>query len=158
MKQLKRKTMELKLKRIARREKYTIGHLYIDGEYFCDTIEDRDRGLRQDLPLEENISRKKRDETAIPVGRYFVTLGVKSPRFSQKKAYDFCNGHLPRLMNVPAFDGVLIHIGNTAKDSSGCILVGQNKEVGKVLNSTDTFRRLYERLKKSTSSIWITIY
>lgn len=150
--------MELKLKRIARRETYTIGHLYIDGEYFCDTIEDKDRGLRQDLPVEVNRSKKKNSETAIPVGRYLVTLGVKSPRFSQKEAYRFCGGYLPRLMNVPAFEGVLIHIGNTAKDSAGCILVGQNKAVGKVLNSTETFKKLYERLKKENGRIWITIY
>lgn len=150
--------MELKLKRIARRDTYTIGHLYIDGEYFCDTIEDKDRGLRQDLPLDVNMSKKKNKETAIPSGRYLVVLGIKSPRFSQKKAYDFCGGYLPRLMNVPAFDGVLIHIGNTAKDSAGCILVGQNKAVGKVLNSTETFRRLYERLSKARNTIWITIY
>lgn len=150
--------MELKLKRIARRESYTIGHLYIDGEYFCDTIEDKDRGLRQDLPLAENTAKKKAGVTAIPTGRYQVTLSVKSPRFSLKKQYEFCNGYLPRLFNVPAFEGVLIHIGNTAKDSEGCILVGENKEVGKVLNSTVTFRKLYERLKRANGKIWITIY
>ena len=151
-------TMELKLKRIARKESYTIGKLYIDEEYFCDTIEDRDRGLRQDMPLVEIKSKKKANETAIPAGRYQVTLAVKSPRFSPKAAYAFCGGHLPRLMSVPGFDGVLIHIGNTAKDSAGCILVGENKVVGQVIHSTETFRKLYERLKKSNGNIWITIY
>lgn len=149
--------MELKLRRIARKETYTIGRLYIDGEYFCDTIEDKDRGLAQDRPLATNIALKKAGVTAIPVGRYQVTLSVKSPRFSLKKQYAFCGGYLPRLLKVPAFDGVLIHIGNTSKDSEGCILVGQNKVVGQVINSTETFKKLYERLKKANGQIWITI-
>ena len=149
--------MELKLRRIARKEKYTIGRLYIDGEYFCDTIEDKDRGLRQDLPLSVNKKRKVQNETAIPTGRYRVTLGVKSPKMSKRPAYDFCDGYVPRLINVPAFDGILIHIGNTERDSAGCIIVGQNKVVGRVINSTDTFHWLYERLKAASGDIYITI-
>jgi len=149
--------MELTLKRIARRDTYTIGRLSIDGKYFCDTIEDRDRGLDQRQPLQVNIARKKKGVTAIPVGRYRVTLAVQSPRFAAKKQYAFCNGFLPRLINVPAFNGVLIHIGNTAADSEGCILVGENKEVGKVINSTATFQRLYARLKESKDEIYITV-
>lgn len=149
--------MELRLKRIAKKETYTIGRLYVDGEYFCDTIEDKDRGLRQDLSLKENTAMKVKGVTAIPTGRYQVTLGVRSPRFAQKKQYEFCKGYLPRLIGVPAFDGVLIHIGNTAKDSEGCILVGQNKAVGKVLNSGETFRRLYNVLKIQSGIIWLTV-
>lgn len=158
MRNHKRKDMELKLKRIARRDTYTIGHLYVDGEYFCDTLEDKDRGLAQDHPLQENAARKKAGVTAIPTGRYRMTLSVKSPKFSLKKAYAFCGGYLPRLLDVPVFEGVLIHIGNTAKDSEGCILVGQNKVVGQVINSTETFRRLYNRLRKADGRIWITVY
>ena len=149
--------MELKLKRIARRDTYTIGHLYIDGERFCDTIEDTDRGLRQDLPVSVNQARKRKGITCIPSGRYQVTLGVKSPRFSQVAQYKACNGYLPRLLNVPAFEGVLIHIGNTARDTDGCILVGRNTIKGQVTNSTDTFWRLYERLQQADGPIFITI-
>lgn len=149
--------MELRLKRIARKETYTIGRLYVDGERFCDTIEDKDRGLRQDSPLSVNQAKKRKGETAIPIGKYRVTLEMQSPRFSKKKQYEFCDGYLPRLINVPAFEGVLIHVGNTAKDSEGCILVGENKEVGKVVNSTATFHRLYERLKTATGSIYLTV-
>lgn len=149
--------MELELRRIARKADYTIGHLSIDGQYFCDTIEDTDRGLRQDLPLSVNQAKKRKGITAIPVGRYRVTLGVKSPRFSKKKQYAACNGYLPRILNVPAFDGVLIHIGNTAKDSEGCILVGDNKKVGMVINSTQTYWRLYDRLQEAKDNIFITI-
>ena len=149
--------MELTLRRIARKETYTIGKLYIDGAYFCDTIEDKDRGLAQDRPLATNKALKKAGVTAIPTGRYLITLGIRSPKYSQRKQYDFCKGYVPRLLNVPAFDGVLIHIGNTAKDSEGCILVGKNKEVGKVLESTATFKKLYDVLKKATGIIHITI-
>jgi hypothetical protein len=149
--------MELKLKRIARKASYTIGRLYVDGQRFCDTIEDRDRSLRQDMARAAIKRIKVPGETAIPTGRYRVTLGVRSPRMSQKKAYEFCDGYVPRLINVPGFDGILIHIGNTARDSEGCILVGENREVGKVLNSTATFKRLYARLREAKGDIYITI-
>lgn len=149
--------MELTLKRIARRETYTIGRLYVDGVYFCDTIEDTDRGLKQSLPASVNKAMKRAGATAIPTGKYQVTLKVKSQKFSKKKQYDFCGGFLPRLINVPAYEGVLIHIGNTAKDTEGCILVGRNTKVGKVLDSGVTFRALYARLKEAQGFIFITI-
>jgi len=140
--------IKLLLKRIARRPMYTIGKMYINGEYFCDTLEDADRGLSQGISLEANKLRKVKGKTAIPTGTYKITLDVVSNRFSKQKAYQFCNGKVPRLQEVPAFEGVLIHIGNDANDTEGCILVGENKQVGKVLNSTATFRKLYERIKE----------
>ena len=149
--------MELTLSRIARRDTYTIGRLFVDGVRFCDTLEDTDRGLDQSMSLPVLRAKKRRGITAIPTGRYKVTLGVKSPKFSQKKAYDFCGGYLPRLINVPAYDGVLIHIGNYPKDTEGCILVGKNSKVGAVLESTTTFKALYERLKAAKDDIYITI-
>lgn len=149
--------MELTLKRIARKATYTIGRLFVDGERFCDTCEDTDRGLSQSLPLDVNKARKRKGVTAIPTGRYKVTLNVQSPRFSKKAQYAFCNGYLPRLINVPCYQGVLIHVGNTANDTDGCILVGENKAVGKVLNSTATFKRLYARLKEAKGDIYITV-
>lgn len=149
--------MEITVKRIAKREKYTIGHLYIDGKYFCDTVEDKDRGLSQSLPVTVNKKLKKYAETAIPTGKYQVTLGVQSQKYKDRASYKFCQGFLPRLINVPAFDGVLIHIGNTAADSAGCILVGKNKAVGQVLESRETFRKLYDILKSAKDNIFITI-
>lgn len=152
--------MELLLYRIARRDTYTIGHLYIDGKYFCDTIEDKDRGLSQNMQPSVIRATKRKGITAIPTGRYRVTLEVKSPKFSAKKYeknYGFCDGYLPRLINVPGFDGVLIHIGNTARDTEGCLLVGKNTKVGKVLESRAVFVKLYEELKKVKDSIYITI-
>lgn len=149
--------MELKLKRIAKRATYTIGRLYVDGERFCDTLEDTDRGLSQQLPVSINRSKKRQGATAIPTGRYRVTLDVKSPRFSKVDKYRFCDGYVPRLVNVPAFDGVLIHIGNYPQDTEGCILVGKNTKVGAVMESTATFRKLYEVLKGAKDWIYITI-
>ena len=132
--------MRLTLDRFFKGKDYTIGRLYIDGVYFCDTLEDTVRGL----PEEEKIYSR----TAIPAGTYKITLNIVSPKYSLRKSYDWCGGRLPRLLNVPFFDGILIHAGNTAKDSAGCILVGENKEKGKVLNSMATLKRLYKVLKE----------
>lgn len=141
--------MRLELKRIAKREDYTIGRLYVDGEYFCDTLEDKVR----DLTWEEKVYGK----TAIPEGTYEVTLRIQSPRFSQKKQYDFCRGYLPRLLGVPSFEGVLIHVGNTAADTEGCILVGKNTVRGMVTDSSATFRKLYSRLSLCSGKITIDV-
>lgn len=149
--------MEVKLKRIARRETYTIGRIYVDGKYVCDSVEDRDRGLDQKLPVSVNMAKKRKGMTAIPTGRYRLTLEVQSPKYSKFKSYEWCKGYLPRLINVPAFDGILIHAGNSAADSAGCLLVGENKVVGKVLNSMVTLKKLYEILKSAKDTINITI-
>lgn len=149
--------MELLLRRIARKEKYTIGRLYIDGTYFCDTLEDTDRGLSQDEGLAVCKRKKIYGVTAIPTGRYRVLTNVVSQRFSKYRQYQFCGGRLPRIINVPAFEGVLIHIGNYPKDTEGCVLVGRNTVVGAVMDSTATFKKLMERLKDGGDYIYITV-
>ena len=151
--------MKLLLKRVAKRDTYTIGKLFIDGKYFCDTIEDKDRGLKQSMPLPAIKNIKVQNETAIPTGTYTVVLNTVSPRFGSKEFYqkNADGGKLPRLLNVPGFEGVLIHVGNTAEDSAGCIIVGQNKKVGTVLNSKETFIKLYKILKSSNTPIQLTI-
>lgn len=149
--------MDLLLHRIARRETYTIGRLFVDGEYFCDTLEPTDRGLKQSLAVEVNRAKKRKGKTAIPVGRYRVAMNIVSNRFGKKKMYEFCGGRLPRLINVPAFDGVLIHIGNTSQDTEGCILVGRNTVIGKVMESRKTFTALYEVMSKAKGEIYITV-
>ena len=134
--------MELRLKRIAKKPSYTIGRLYIDEKYFCDTLEDRVRDLSKEAKI--------KGQTAIPTGRYRVFL-TYSPRFKRI---------LPLLDNVPQFTGVRIHRGNTAKDTEGCILVGYNREVGKVLDSAVTERRLMAVLQNAANKgeqIYITI-
>lgn len=145
------------LHRIAYKDNYTIGRLYVDGKYVCDTLEDPDRDLTQDDPLEEIKAVKVKGKTAIPTGTYRVLLGVVSPRFGQKAFYkEVCKGCVPRLQNVPGFDGILIHVGNTAEDTDGCILVGYNKVVGRVVNSKEAFKKVWKALQ-GDERIYITI-
>jgi hypothetical protein len=146
--------MELLLKRIARRNGYTIGKLYVNGKYICDTCEDQDRFFYG--------KPKIKGETAIPCGRYEVVQNVFSNRFGNRAFYkNLCGGYVPRLLKVPMFDGVLIHTGNTAQDSSGCIIVGKNKVVGKVLESRETFKKLMVEYllpaKRKGEKVYITI-
>lgn len=142
--------MELKLNRVGKQDTYTIGKLFIDGVYFCDTMEDKDRGLSSTTPISTIEKLKVHGQTAIPMGVYTVDMNQVSPRLSQKDMYKVIGGKVPRLLNVPGFDGVLIHVGNTAEDTLGCILVGYNKVKGQVINSKDTFFKLYPRLKQAS--------
>ena len=130
--------MKLKLHRLYFGD-YTIGKLYIDDQYFCDTLEDKYR----DLSKEEKVF----GDTAIPFGTYQITVN-KSPKFGRD---------LPRLLNVPHFEGILIHRGNYAKDTHGCILVGENKIKGAVINSTPYEIKLVEMLKAALLKEKITI-
>lgn len=153
--------MELKLKRIAKKNGYTIGRLSINGKYFCDTLEDSDRGLDSSMSLDELKRKKLAHITAIPTGRYQVTMDIISPRLSKSNFYKkYGGGRVPRLLNVPAFEGILIHCGNTAKDTDGCILVGKNSKVGMVLDSKITYSNLYPLLEaayKHNERIFITV-
>ena len=149
--------MKLELKRIFRGPKYTIGKLYVDDQYVCDTLEDTDRGLKQTDSLSSIQKKKVYGQTAIPTGTYGITLNVISPKFKDRSWAKFCNGKLPRLLNVPGYDGVLIHVGNKPEDTLGCILVGYNKIKGQLINSTEAFKKLYSILGKSpTITIVIT--
>ena len=123
--------MNLFLQRIAQTPEYTIGRLYIDDKVFCNTLEDPVR----DLPEEQKIMHK----TAIPEGIYEVAVN-HSPKFKRE---------LPLLLDVPDFEGIRIHRGNTAKDTSGCILVGINSKKGMVLESTKYEVELTNILKKA---------
>lgn len=152
--------MELKVKRKAKRETYVIGDLSIDEVFFSNTLEDTDRGLTSDMSDEEIKEIKQKGITAIPTGRYKVVMNVQSPKFSKYKQYEFCKGYLPRLVDVPGYEGVLIHIGNYPKDTDGCILVGKNTVKGAVMESTATFKKLHDILKNADEAgqdIYITI-
>lgn len=128
--------MELTLKRIAKRPDYTIGRLFVNGEYYCDTLEDTDRGLTQAMATEEIKRIKVAGQTAIPSGKYCVFL-TPSPKFGRV---------LPLVYDVPGFSGIRIHAGNTERDTQGCILVGENKIVGRVINSRNTLDMLMKVL------------
>lgn len=150
--------MELQLKRRFKGPKYTIGSLFVNGVYECDTLEDTDRGLTNDMSVEAIKAKKIYGETAIPSGAYSIDMNTVSPKFKDRPWAKFCGGKLPRLLNVKGYDGVLIHVGNKAEDTLGCILVGDNKVKGQVVNSTSTFQQLYlQMLKAHTRGEKITI-
>lgn len=132
--------MKLRLERKYFKETYTIGNLYINGSFFSNTLEDKNRDVNKNGKF-DNGETKVYGETCIPFGTYKIVLTM-SPKFKRE---------LPRLLNVPSFEGVLIHRGNTAKDSAGCILIGENKAVGKVLNSTPYEERLVKMMKTAIS-------
>ena len=141
--------MELKLLRKYKTKNYCIGHLYVNGIYECDTLEDTDRGLTEDSPLSEIQSKKVYGETAIPTGTYKIDMNTVSPKFKDRSWAKFCGGKLPRLIDVPGYSGVLIHVGNKPADTLGCILVGNNKIKGQGINSTSTFQELYSLMLKA---------
>lgn len=154
--------MEILIDRIWKKDTYTIGRLYIDGVFFCNSLEDTDRGINQTMSPEEIKKIKKASITAIPTGIYRIDMNTVSPRFSKNSwLVKNCNGaRLPRLQDVPGFTGVLIHPGNTAKDTDGCILVGKNDVKGMITNSKDTFLCLYNKMNtahKKGEKIIITI-
>ena len=140
--------MKLLIERKWKKSTYTIGRLYVDGVYFCNTLEDRDRGLRQIDPLGVIQSRKVYGETAIPVGTYEVSVDITSPKYSAVAWYwKLCQGKMPRILNVKAFDGILMHPGANALDTKGCVLVGKNTKVGQLTESKATFEKLYKLMK-----------
>lgn len=134
--------MLIEVKRLWPRDTYTVGRMYVDGNFFCNTLEDKVR----DIEKEGKIY----GETAIPYGEYEVVFSY-SPKFKR---------NLPRLMNVPHFDGILIHSGNTAKDSLGCILVGKNTQKGMLTESrvtSDALNKLISKAQNSGEKITIKI-
>ena len=139
--------MRLTLIRIANRPSYCIGKLYIDGVYFSDVIEDTDRGLDDSMHENDILKLKVKGETAIPTGIYTITI-TYSPKYKKM---------MPLINNVKGYSGIRIHSGNTAKDTEGCLIVGKNKEVGKVLDSRVTYNALFKRLQQAKDKIIIDI-
>lgn len=142
--------MRLMTDRAWKKGTYAIGRFFIDGKRFYETLEDKDRGLKQTDSLEHIKEVKVPGETAIPSGTYEVRIDIVSPKYKAVKWYDdLCGGRMPRLMNVPGYDGILIHPGNTALDSYGCILVGRNTVTGRLTSSRDTFKVLYKKIEEA---------
>lgn len=152
--------MKLLLRRTFKGPNYTIGKLFINGIYECDTLEDTDRGLTSQMSLEEIKAKKVYGVTAIPTGTYNINMTTVSPKFKDRTWAKPYKGMLPRLENVKGYEGVLIHVGNDQEATSGCILVGENRIKGKVINSTACFYALMTILLKAQSvgeSIELTI-
>ena len=127
--------MKIKVDRIYKGESYTIGKMYLNGEYFCDTLEDAIRPVK--IP----------NETAIPAGTYKVEV-IYSPRFKR---------NLPLLVDVPNYTGIRIHNGSNKDHTSGCILVGFNTSKGILSDSRKISDQLTEKLKSLSEPIEIEI-
>lgn len=160
--------MELLLKRINLQDSYTEGVLYLknghEEEILCNTLEDKVRDYNKDGDLNDDGEGKVYGKTAIPYGRYKIVIDVVSSKFSKYEFYrKVCDGKLPRLLNVPHFDGVLLHVADGYRGADlleGCIGVGKNKIKGGLLYGKEVFTELYAKLeqaKRRGESIWITI-
>lgn len=144
------KDMELQLKRETFTDESTIGTLSIEGKFECFILEDKDRGLNDNLTLEQILKVKVYGKTAIPYGRYEVDWTM-SARF---KVF------MPILLNVKGWSGIRIHRGNSEIDSLGCLLCGTRKKNNMITESTLATRNLYTKIeaaKKQGQRIFITI-
>lgn len=139
--------MKLTLKRKTFTETSTIGELSIDGVFECFILEDKERGLKQSLPLDDNQELKVYAKTAIPYGTYEIAI-TYSNRLKQ---------YLPLIMAVPAFDGIRIHSGNVAEDTEGCLLPGLTMSIDAVQQSRKAFNALFAKLKAVEKKEKITI-
>ncbi len=141
--------MELLLERIERTTESTIGRLTADGEFVCFILEDTDRGLTQAMTTAAIAAKKIKGKTAIPAGRYQV-IRTLSARF---------NKVLPLLVNVPGYEGIRIHPGNTSTDTEGCLLPGTGKGFNKVTQSRKAFEALDAKIKAALDhkQVYITI-
>lgn len=141
--------MQLTLERKELTATYTMGKLLVNGVAVCDTLEDPVRDLNKNGVF-DNGEKKEYGNTSIPYGTYEIKL-VNSPKYGTI---------MPRLMNVNSFEGILIHPGNTVKDTLGCILLGKAASKGTLINSRKTFDEVFLILKKAVKngeSIHITI-
>jgi hypothetical protein len=127
--------------------KSTIGKMYIGGRFFCYTLEDVDRDKNKDGDLNDPGEQKVYGETAIPRGTYKVTLTM-SNRFKVV---------MPLLNNVPGFEGIRIHNGNTSEHTHGCLLVGESKGLDFIGGSKMAFAKLMDILTKTKEPITIVI-
>ena len=129
--------MKISLERKIFTDESTIGELLIDGSHECLTLEDKVR------------DKKIKGVTAIPAGSYEILI-QQSAKFKRL---------MPHLQNVPGFDGILIHWGNTAVDTEGCILVGKTKSANFIGSSKTAFNELFSKLSAAiaTQKIFIEI-
>ena len=130
--------MKIRVERKSSLNGVTIGELFIDMVFECFTLEDEVREIK-DTPVEKW---KIKGETAIPRGTYNVVISP-SQRFKRD---------LPLLENVPGFEGIRIHPGNTAADTEGCLLPGRNHTDKTVTESRAAFNALFAKIKDALDS------
>lgn len=156
--------MIIKVERKYKKDSYTIGTLSIDGKFICNTIEDKDYGFTTETPIAEIKKAKAAhpQQVAIPSGRYEVSvkyyrgMATKYPYYQRTS----CKGHIPCLLNVPGYEGILIHCGSTAASSAGCVIVGFNTKKGELTDSKKAFTLVCDKImeaNKKGEKVWIEI-
>lgn len=151
--------MRLKIDRAWKKAAYTIGRFFVNGIRLGESLEDPDRGLNSSMDEATIKAVKVYGETAIPTGTYRVVLSV-SEKYKKRSWAAKYGGRVPEILGVKGFSGVRIHPGNTAEDSLGCPLVGENKKVGQLVNSQKKYFELMDKLMPAWNSgedIFITI-
>ena len=152
--------LNLTLERRYFKTTYTIGRWFVEGMEFSDSLEDKDRGLTQDMPTSKIYLQKVYGKTAIPYGKYEIKLTI-SQKFSNRDWAKEFDGLIPELIDVPGFVSIRIHPGTTCEDTDGCLLPGMNRAVGKVLDSRKAYYDLMDYYlmpaHKAGQKIYITI-
>lgn len=136
---------ELKLTRNWKKDAYTVGRFFVDGKYWCNTLEDKDRDLYSAMPISKIKAKKVYGETAIPRGQYHIELSY-SAKFASRVWGKKYNGLVPEIKNVPGFTAIRVHPLNTATDSLGCIGIGENRKKGRIENSTKWYYKLMDEI------------
>lgn len=154
------RTLELTVLRNEFGSDHSQGRFYVDGMYFGDTMEPKDRGLSADMPLAQQKAKKVKGKTAIPYGRYRVTWAV-SPKFKDRSYAKNYGGKFPLLNGIPNYSGVLIHPLNYGYESEGCIGIGERWKEGVIINATQAYKDLMDYYLvpafKRGQEVWITI-
>lgn len=152
--------VELEIGRRYFKPTYTIGYWYVNGNQRWNSLEDKDRGLTQDMPTYELYKKKTYGSTAIPRGRYPVRLSY-SPKFANREWGKKYGGLVPEVLDVPAFVGIRIHPGSDSSSTAGCPLIGWNTKKGKLTNSVKSYYELMDEYlipaHNNGEEIWLTI-
>lgn len=149
--------MEIRLNRKYKKDTYTIGVLSVDGAPYCNTLEDKDRGLNDSMSVSNILTRKVAKQTAIPCGRYRITF-TYSPKFCNRPYA--INGMIPLINGVKGFSAIRMHDGKDERWTDGCVLCGKNTIKGKLTDGekvcTELFKKMYDVWSKK-GDVWITV-
>lgn len=129
--------MELLVDRFIFAKDYTMSRVYVNNNLFCYGLEPYDAGIDKYTDVDEILEYKKQRKIAIPLGNYTMEYGW-SNRYKQ---------NMPKIIQVPGFAGILWHIGNTEKDTNGCLLIGKFYNVGMLYESRKTFEEFMKMWK-----------
>ena len=138
--------LQVLLTRNYRKETYTIGRIYTNGQFFCNSLEDKDRGIIQGMPLASLKKMNVQDATAFPCGTYKLRVTM-SPKFKRE---------LVEVVGVPAFSGIRFHRGANAKHSSGCVLTGMNTVKGGLTDGAK-YEEAFTKLVKEADEAYLTV-